>query len=90
MGGRRRFMLMYNSNSWKNWIHSGYYDEIGEDKFGLEFPFPNMFFGYSDIEKKDGVWNIVKNGKCIGVYKLGYDQESPYGKWSDGECIDPS
>ncbi len=86
--------LIFQNLSWRNYFKGGLYDGIQTNNIlGIsEFQFIDPIFkfrtGKYKMKKIGGYWGLWCGKEFTGLYKLGNDQESPVGKWNDGEVID--
>lgn len=85
--------FIFQNLSWRNYFKGGLYDGIQTDNIlgVLEFELIDPIFtfrtGKYTMRKIGGNWGLWRKKEFTGLYKLGNDQESPVGKWNDGEVI---
>lgn len=90
--GRLVTDFIFQNLSWRNYFKGGLYDGVdngilGMTKYELVDPIFSFRTGSYVMKKRDN-WGLYYKGVFTGLYKLGDDQETPVGKWSDGEVIE--
>lgn len=78
--------IFQNLSIW-NYFKGGLYDYDSVDEYILVDQIFTYRTGTYVMKKNNGVWNLFHKDKSL-LYKLGDDQETPVGKWSDGEVIE--